>query len=103
MQSIGWIRDGNVTPLLKFAATLVRYDLSDEELLAYEADLATSDAESEQWVHVRMPPSNVELRLAGDVGTSVVYVQIAAPDAITNQLQGVAAFLAIFLATNPNE
>ena len=99
MHPLDWLWEESVFPFIRFAASVARYSLSEEELATYEMELSLSDVEKGKWVHISLPGEQpLTIQIARDPGTSVCHARTNASLQIRSQLEAVVSFLAMFNA-----
>jgi hypothetical protein len=73
----GWIIDQNLKPFLETLSGFVQYDLNDSDWDAVSFGIRETDSERDVWFDYRLiGNTTIKLRLAHDVGTSVIFVNV---------------------------
>ena len=74
---VGWVFDSAVLSFMAFLARWVGYAFDELDGEAIDAGVSATDAEADRWFEYPLPGEPaLRVRLARDVGTSVVHVRV---------------------------
>jgi hypothetical protein len=73
----GWIIDQNLKPFLEILSAFVQYDFDNSDWDAVSLGIQETDSERGVWLDYPLSgDTTIKLRLARDVGTSVIFVRV---------------------------
>lgn len=84
----GWIFEENIFAFLTVLSWLAKYPFDEADWNAIKMGLKKTDYESETWYDYKFcGDSDIEFRLAQDVGSSVVFMEIKSEQVVASRLE----------------
>lgn len=90
-----WIYEENLQPFLEILGLIIDYQFDPAEIVLIQADVRESDGDADCWFEYQMPGVrySCHIRLAHDLGTHVIQLQIDLPALANDQVAVVVHIL----------